>query len=315
MLEFSKQKINVREVINESLDFLLHKNEIPKGRVQYAAFSYKDDTINYIPFMVKEDYLNYDISYEIDENNNFIILKFLEKIEDDLISLETLSESLNEHFTYNEIDFSVSKEFLMDFLVQSLMHPVHRKYTLKVSEQLIKNAYCHYMIDVLTMGKIPKDNSNILEYLKNNDDTDSVKEYIIKLNQHDYLRKDNLAPYLFQQIKEKLEVKYIYHFIKSTFKKMESFTKVKQFNNLEIIKESYNKNGEYVITEQDVYALYIYHNKDINDLYYFLVEPYSIYETNKETRLKEFVKKVIPLFRLNDKVFLQKIMKELKKNY
>ncbi len=330
MLEFSKQKDNIIEVINGSLDFLLHENEIEKNRIEYVGISYSDNHINYITFRNKKEFLEHDFLVEElshssketierrkkEETKEFIILKFLETIEDSLITTETLTTRINEHFLYNDLDFEIDVKYLERFLESNIYTPISRKYKVDVTEQLIKNAYCKYVRDLLNSGKIPEKNYNtILYYLKNNDDTETVKNYIKSLNEHDYLRKDNVEPYLFQEIKEKMEVKYIYHFIKNTFKKLESFTKVKQFNALEFIKESYNPKHEYTITENDIAMLYYYHHKDVNELFYFLVEPYCVYELNKETKEKEVVDEITPLFRLNDKVFLQKILKELKKSY
>lgn len=327
MLEFSKQKQNIREVINDSLDFLLHRNEIPKGRVEYAGFSCHGYKINYTTFSSKKLFLNYDFWTEIDvadkyeilelkkeETKHFIIIKFLETLNDGVITAETLAEKLNDHFIYNELDFQVTGDYLKCFLEKNIIKPTNRKYKLEVSEQFIKNAYCNYITDMLNFGQFDDDYGN-LEYLKNFDDTLSVKENIISLNNQDYLRAYNLEPYLFNEIKENFEVKYIYHFIKSTFKKLESFTKIKAFNNLDFIKSSYDKSNEYTITEQDVNLLYFYHNKDINDLYAFLINEYEVIEFDKEINEKRVVAKIIPLFKMNDKVFLQKIIKELKKKY
>lgn len=316
MLEISLQKDNARDVINHTLDiFTYSKPPVLKNMENtHCSISPLYDEPTYY------EYIIYDLDetdLEFSKNNgngnsiyNEPIYKFLKSLGKP-VDLTTLFEDVNAYLIYNEIDPYEDIDHVKGFLIGDVLYAREKYYDIPITDELIKQSYCNYVRDMLINGTI--DGTNNLEYIKHNESMIVLKDRLTHKLQYHHIREELLEPYLFQVVKEYAMTKYLYNVISDTLKKASLVSKVKELKTDKILTD-FMPEIDYKLTFDEVYKMYVHSGKNAEYVMEFLTTVFEVYEINKTTKKKELKEKIMPIFRLWDKPFLQKIIKLLKKN-
>lgn len=319
MLELSLQKDNARDVINHTLDiFLYSKTPLLRniGNTYCSILPIHNEHTKHTYY----EYMVYNLDetdLEFSRNNAHVnsiynepIYKFLKPLEKP-IDLATLFDDVNSYLIYNEIVPYEEIDDIKYFLINDVRYADEKFYDIPITEELIKQSYCNYVKDILNNGTI--DGTNNLEYIKHNESMIVLKDRLShKLEYHD-IKDEMLEPYLFQVVKEYAMTKYLYNVISDTLRKASLISKVKELKTDKILTD-FMPDLDYKLTFDEVYKLYIHSGKNIEYVLEFLTTLFEVYEVNKTTKKRELKEKIMPIFRLWDKAFLQKIIKILKKN-